>query len=93
VSSIPGNREVKELQKTAILGTAHILREVLTLKYSRANAGTRDIGTINSNDRIAATMYSLGAGLSQEYMYKQNAVPLQAWSGPEGSRKLRFPDF
>ena len=21
------------------------------------------------------------------------AVPLKAWSGPEGSRKLRFPDF
>jgi len=21
------------------------------------------------------------------------AVPLQAWSGPEGSRKLNFPDF
>ena len=21
------------------------------------------------------------------------AVPLQAWSGPEGSRKLRFPDL
>jgi hypothetical protein len=21
------------------------------------------------------------------------ADPLQAWSGPEGSRKLRFPDF
>ena len=21
------------------------------------------------------------------------AVPLQAWSGPVGSRKLRFPDF
>jgi hypothetical protein len=21
------------------------------------------------------------------------AVPLQVWSGPEGSRKLRFPDF
>jgi len=20
-------------------------------------------------------------------------VPLQAWTGPEGSRKLRFPDF
>ena len=30
VSNIPGNREVKELQKTAILGTAHILRKVLT---------------------------------------------------------------
>jgi len=24
---------------------------------------------------------------------KGEAVPLQAWSGPEGSRKLRFPDF
>jgi len=24
---------------------------------------------------------------------KGKAVPLQAWSGPEGSRKLRFPEF
>jgi len=24
---------------------------------------------------------------------KVKAGPLQAWSGPEGSRKLRFPDF
>ena len=24
---------------------------------------------------------------------KGKANPLQAWSGPEGSRKLRFPDF
>jgi hypothetical protein len=30
VSSIPGNHEVRELQKTAILSTAHILRKVLT---------------------------------------------------------------
>ena len=29
VSNIPGNHEVKELQKRAILGTAHILRKVL----------------------------------------------------------------
>ena len=29
VSNIPGNHEVRELQKTAILGTAHILRKVL----------------------------------------------------------------
>ena len=28
-SNIPGNHEAKELQKTAILGTAHILRKVL----------------------------------------------------------------
>jgi len=24
---------------------------------------------------------------------KGKVVPLQAWSGPEGSRKLSFPDF
>ena len=30
VSNIPGKHEVKELQKTALLGTAHILRKVLT---------------------------------------------------------------
>ena len=29
VSNIPGNHEVKELQKTAILGTAHIFRKVI----------------------------------------------------------------
>ena len=29
VSNIPGKHEVKELQKTATLGTAHILRKVL----------------------------------------------------------------
>jgi hypothetical protein len=26
-------------------------------------------------------------------LVKGKAFPLQAWSGPEGSRKLRFPDF
>jgi len=24
---------------------------------------------------------------------KGKAIPLQAWSGPDGSRKLKFPDF
>ena len=28
-----------------------------------------------------------------QQLIKSEAVPLQAWSGPEGSRKLRFPDF
>jgi hypothetical protein len=30
MSNIPGNHEVKKPQKTVILGTAHILRKVLT---------------------------------------------------------------
>jgi hypothetical protein len=31
--------------------------------------------------------------MTSEQAIKGKAVPLQAWSGPEGSRKLRFPDF
>ena len=60
MSNIPGKHEVKELQKTAILGTAHILRKVLMYKYNRFNTGTNDISTMNRNNRIAATPYSLG---------------------------------
>jgi len=28
-----------------------------------------------------------------KFTVKGKAVLLQAWSGPEGSRKLRFPDY
>jgi hypothetical protein len=27
------------------------------------------------------------------FMYKVKAIPLQAWTGPEGSRRLRLPDL
>jgi len=60
VSNIPGKHKVKELQKTAILGTAHMLRKVLMYKHNRFNTETKDISTMNSNNRIAATLYSLG---------------------------------
>ena len=35
----------------------------------------------------STTMYNM------LYYGKGKAVPLKAWTGPEGSRKLRFPDF
>jgi hypothetical protein len=60
VSIIPGYHEVTELQKTAILGTAHILQKVLTQRYNGVNAGTSDMSTMNNNTRIAATRCSLG---------------------------------
>jgi len=37
-------------------------------------------------------IYSRNATMSC-YQVKGKAVPLQAWSGPECSRKLRFPDY
>ena len=30
---------------------------------------------------------------SRVYFGKSEAVPIQAWTSPGGSRKLRFPDF
>jgi len=38
-------------------------------------------------------MYSAKGLLLVYSKGKGKAVTLQAWSGPEGSRKLRFPDF
>jgi hypothetical protein len=43
-----------------------------------------DSGVICSEDRKYFAIY---------HSKKSKAVRLQAWSGPEGSRKLRFPDF
>jgi hypothetical protein len=60
LSNEPGIHEVKELQKTAILGTAHILRKVLMYKCNRFNTGASDVCTMNRNNRMAATLYSLG---------------------------------
>jgi len=34
-----------------------------------------------------------GGGKSQYSKVKGKAIPLQAWKGPEGSRRLRLPDF
>jgi hypothetical protein len=48
--------------------------------------------------RQISTVYLTGQYISiidRKYAAKGKgkAVPLQAWSGPEGSRKLSFPDF
>ena len=37
--------------------------------------------------------YDLDVTTCSLVVKKGKAVPLQVWSGPEGSRKLRFPDF
>jgi len=40
-----------------------------------------------------AMALTLDGRVSNGYVGKGKTVPLQAWRGPEGSRKLRFPDF
>jgi hypothetical protein len=47
-----------------------------------------------SNERNSIGLDFISRYLCSKYIpYKGKAVPLQAWSGPEGSRKLRFPDY
>ena len=41
---------------------------------------------LNVYDKLPATFNHI-------YKGKGKAVPLQAWTGAEGSRKLKFPDF
>jgi hypothetical protein len=42
-------------------------------------------------------LFNINIVFTDWYLIKVNgkgkAVPLQAWGGPEGSRKLRLPDF
>ena len=42
---------------------------------------------------VAACCFYSPSTLLEHSKGKGKAVPLQAWSGPESSRKLRFPDF
>ena len=58
LSDIPGKHEIKELQKTAVFGTAHLLREVLMSKYRtfiKGNNITCPVGFC----KISATLYTL----------------------------------
>ena len=43
--------------------------------------------------KVVITMFPYVSETLFAVLYKGNAVPSQAWSGSEDSRKLRFPDF
>ena len=46
-----------------------------------------------NNEERGPVVWCAGVNFMKLGVKKGKAVPLQAWSGPEGSRKLRFPDF
>jgi hypothetical protein len=37
--------------------------------------------------------YIKGKATNKMHYIKGKAIPLQAWTGPEGCRRLRLPDF
>ena len=42
---------------------------------------------------VSCTIFCVNRNEVHKLEGKGKAVPLQAWRGPEGSRRLRFPDF
>jgi hypothetical protein len=52
-----------------------------------------DMSDVNKNITEEAKLISPPTYIIYSVHCKGKAVPLQAWSGPAGSRKLRFPDF
>jgi len=51
---------------------------------------TKPIGAVRNEANVCGNyVYTNSPGNN----IKGKAVPLQAWGGPEGSRKLRFSDF
>ena len=64
-----------------------MIMKIFNVNFSKNKKKTKKyLNTVNSLIRniihSSALLYSKG-----------KAVPLQAWSGPEGSRKLTFPDY
>ena len=43
--------------------------------------------------RFVSAYHRLVCNIKSKRKGEGKAVPLKAWSGPEGPRKLRFPDF
>jgi len=52
-----------------------------------------ECSVIGKNVRVPNVPSGLTIGPKMIKYVKVKAVPLRAWSGSEGSRKLRFPDF
>jgi len=59
LSNVQGKHEIKELQKTAILNTSHVLWKVLMWKYEMFVIGNVFTCGINCNSRMAATAYTV----------------------------------
>ena len=78
-------------------GCWHVGKGYLSPATHGVMDGARALSTGSLNKVISSysTVFNYLNFASSVCMYacKVKAVPLQAWSGPEGSRKLRFPDF
>ena len=67
-------------------------------KSNRASKVTTSVwrrwtASVRSSVALHASEWQVSTVIHVVKQSKGKSVPLQAWSGPEGSRKLRFQDF
>ena len=65
--------------------------ETLWQIRDKCRCGTNKLSCFNWV--LTRWVFAKESGLCEDGKKKSKSVPLQAWTGPEGSRKLRFPDF
>ena len=76
----------------------HHLNQIVTLKIFIKNICMNTSSNTLWKPRWPSVQQELPWKLENLYKTsffkkKKKAIPLQAWTGPEGSRRLRFPDF
>jgi len=59
LKDIPAKHKIKGLRKTAILGTAHVLRKVLMYRYKTFSTGHNGMRDAKCSHRIAVTLYTV----------------------------------
>ena len=80
----------ESIQSTA--GSRGVRISVSNAGYTTFRGRVRVLAT-HSIRQFPLLFPSRASPCATTFRTQYKAVPLQAWSGPEGSRKLRFPDF
>ena len=60
---------------------------------SRREKSLAPAGVPTPDSAVCSLVTIPTAPLYKRVKVKGKAIPLQAWTGPEGSRRLRLPDF
>ena len=75
-------REVKEIEKTSFTNFLDTWHLIFCISFIFTYVYPQHIFIIDSRSPVTVLACCM-----------VKAIPLQAWTGPEGSRRLRLPDF
>jgi hypothetical protein len=97
ISILTSARHFSLFQNIHAGSAAHTASYSMDTSYSLLPSGeVKDRWSYTSVPPICLQCIDRNLSMSTFYLQKVRkgkAVPLQAWTGPEGSRRLRLPDF